>query len=76
MWSTTERNGHSQPIAILLKMFTLSLLSYRYTLIRVVNVASMAGRAAYSRISEELKKRFREVDTEQGVVDLMNEFIR
>lgn len=42
---------------------------------RVVNVASKSGSGMFPLISEELRNRFRAVDTEQGVVDLMNEFI-
>ncbi|XP_072179151.1 carbonyl reductase [NADPH] 1-like [Diadema setosum] len=42
---------------------------------RVVNVASRGGTSTYSKLSPELQKRFKSVDTEQGVIDLMNEFI-
>ncbi|XP_063964401.1 carbonyl reductase [NADPH] 1-like isoform X1 [Lytechinus pictus] len=42
---------------------------------RVVNLASKAAPMAYYEMSEELQKRFREVTTEDGVTDLMNEFV-
>jgi len=42
---------------------------------RIVHVASMVAPMTFNKLSEDLKKRFREVSTEQGVTDLMNEFI-
>ncbi|XP_071498219.1 carbonyl reductase [NADPH] 1-like [Diadema antillarum] len=43
---------------------------------RIVQVASMVAPMSYYRCNEDLQKKFKEVSTEQGVIDLMEEFVK
>ncbi|XP_071506814.1 carbonyl reductase [NADPH] 1-like [Diadema antillarum] len=43
---------------------------------RIVNVCSRGGVQAFNKLTPELQKRFKDVATEQGVIDLMEEFLQ
>eukprot|EP00057_Strongylocentrotus_purpuratus_P000978 XP_001188609.2 PREDICTED: carbonyl reductase [NADPH] 3 [Strongylocentrotus purpuratus] len=78
--AATEPDSIQAPVTVETNVFaTLRLCRALIPLIRshgrVVTVASQAGSSIYGRLGPDLQKRFKTVTSEQGVIDLMNEFI-
>ncbi|XP_030846763.1 carbonyl reductase [NADPH] 3-like [Strongylocentrotus purpuratus] len=78
--AATEPDSIQAPVTVETNVFaTLRLCRALIPLIRshgrVVTMAGQLGSLAYQKLGPDLQKRFKTVSTEQGIVDLMTEFI-